>query len=254
MISLRENQPKRELKQKIAIIIVCLTLIITAVFILYPELPEKMIYTARPYSKIVSLGQSLTINAEEAETKAGIGYFHIPWEEGTMKITIDNRQIYNSYQEAGITESDIGKTLPDKEIPNAKFLLLDITLTSIDAKKKTTSDDPNSIVNPDLDPFEFLISSFFYLTIPESAKSNKNIIKDPYYNEFDSNIAYFSAHKKYDNPNDTVKHYYYFRIEEGETIQFQIGFWGAEEAFKDSERVLLLNCGDRSPYGFYLNK
>lgn len=166
-----------------------------------PEVKEQ-IWTSKSGTTVVGIGTPITLSVEQdEETKGKFGYTAaLPWKSGSMRLTVDEADIFPSVEESGIDPAELSYT-PDEGVP---FVLVTITLENIDAQ---FYEDMHFALGA-------LISAEAF---EESNVENGDL--------FSLGPIYFSDHR---NSSESSRDYFHGELPTGSTKTFQLGFLSYE--------------------------
>lgn len=213
---------------------------------------SAIIFVARIFPKptLYHIGDTATISAKnDIETGKRFKFIAGVIPEGTMEITLNDVEIYEDFQSAGIEEKDISTSAAedfnmDFSQAGKKILVANFTLHNMDA-----AFGPDDATKNDFSASIFTLSnkkSFSGLSVLGGSWSAGSEIKD------DVRYVYFSAHPADDQDGNTK--YNHFTLPAGESITFKLGFIVSEESIA-SKNKLVIKIGSRpsNKYGFALD-
>lgn len=161
---------------------------------------------------------------------------------GTFSVTVNHSQIFDSPITAGLdwNQMPVGEEDYTAELNSPAFLFVDITLENVDASQDSST------------PYEFS-ASMFDLKIEKDFLPENNANPD-YYSKSDSDVLgqfYFSQSIVADDP--TAQEYYTFKLEPGNTMNIQLGFFVERTLCTDQKLVLKLGAISDNFLGILLN-
>lgn len=161
---------------------------------------------------------------------------------GTFNVTVNHSQIFDSPITAGLdwNQMPISEENYTAKLTSPAFLLVDITLENVDASQDSST------------PYEFS-ASMFDLKIEKDFLPENNANPD-YYSKSDSDVLgqfYFSQSIVADDP--TAQDYYTFKLEPGNTMNIQLGFFVERTLCTDQKMVLKLGAISDNFLGILLN-
>ena len=214
------NSRGREMKKrKFALIVFLAIIIISFLFMQWP----------RP--TIVKMGEPIHLDVEDDKNTAGIlgrFYRNFGWYEGSCDITVLDCALYDSPTDLGIFRQDICETA-NNQTNHLEFLYIHIKVTNNNAV--SINDDKSMNIG-----FINLVPASFFRGLgvfnsTYTAKYGQIIV------EYDPNVAYFSGYTEMQE-GDRTDPYFHFKLNQGETCEYQLGFYIDKEYLEDNEMVL----------------
>lgn len=184
-----------------------------------------------PRPTVVKMGEPIHLDVEEDKKTAGIlgrFYRNFGWYEGSCDITVLDCALYDSPIDLGISRQDICETA-NNQTNRLEFLYIHIKVTNNNAI--SINDDKSMNMG-----FISLVPISFFRGLgvfnsTYTAKHGQIIL------EYDPNVAYFSGYTEMQE-GDRTDPYFHFRLNQGETREYQLGFYIDKEYLDKNEMVL----------------
>lgn len=192
------------------------------------------LYQVIQYRKpiVVEMGEVMELDSSKDEIagwylgpQASFGF------EGTMELTVTDAAIYDSNDDANISEEEMITLTSNDEY---KLLILDCTFENIDAVP-TFMDHMN----------------IGFLNLSTREAFGLSSTNEEFY-PIDE-IAYFSEKPVFELMDDAVSNEFHFMVEVGETLNFQIGYWVPKSLYEEGELVLRIGITPDYKYGIAIN-